>query len=70
MLPIIILLIKELINEKILTRIDLEKATSIPVLSIIGSNNSGNTLLSQQNPKSAVFEGFRALRSNLNFFQS
>jgi hypothetical protein len=67
-LPSFILLIKELINEKILTRIDLEKATSIPILSIIGSNNSGNTLLSQQNPKSAVFEGFRALRSNLNFF--
>ena len=67
-IPTVVLLIKELTNEKILTRIDLEKATSIPVLSIIGSNNSGNTLLSQQNPKSAVFEGFRALRSNLNFF--
>ena len=68
MLPMIILLIKELINEKILNRADLEKATSIPILSIIGSNHSGNILLSQQNPKSAVFEGFRALRSNLNFF--
>ena len=67
-LPFLILLIKELINEKVLTRIDLEKATSIPILSVIGRNNSGNTLLSQQNPKSAVFEGFRALRSNLNFF--
>ena len=68
MLPIIILLILEIINEKILTRTDLEKATTIPILSIIGSNNTDKTLLSQQNPKSAVFEGFRALRSNLNFF--
>ena len=67
-LPLVILLLKDLINDKIITRTDLEKASSIPVLGMIGRNYSGHSLLSQQSPKSAVFEGFRAVRSNLNFF--
>ena len=67
-LPLLIILLKELVNDKIITRVDLEKATSIPVLGMIGRNYSGHNLLSEQSPKSAVFEGFRALRSNLNFF--
>ena len=34
---------------------------------MVGRNYSGFSLLSKQSPKSAVYEGFRALRSNLNF---
>ena len=68
MLPILFLLFKELLNNKIITRTDLEKSTSIPILGMIGGNDSAHNLLSKQSPKSAVFEGFRALRSNLNFF--
>lgn len=67
-LPLVIILFKELINDKIVTRIDLERSTKIPVLGMIGRNYSGYNLLSQQSPKSSVNEGFRALRSNLNFF--
>ena len=66
--PLIIMLIRELINDRVITRVDLEKITKIPILGIIGRNYSGHTLLSSQSPKSAIFEGFRALRSNLNFF--
>ncbi|MDG1283114.1 MAG: polysaccharide biosynthesis tyrosine autokinase, partial [Flavobacteriales bacterium] len=66
--PLILLFIWELFNDKIHTKGDLEKLTSIPVLAVIGKNNSDHTLLSKQSPKSAVYEGFRALRSNLNYF--
>ena len=66
-LPLLFILIKELINDKIITRIDLQNATSIPVLGMVCKNYSGHNLISQQSPKSAVVEGFRALRSNLNF---
>ena len=69
-LPILLLLIKDLLNDKIITRTDLEISSSIPILGIIGSNDSAHNLLSMQSPKSAVFEGFRALRSNLNFFNT
>ena len=66
--PLTLLFIWELFNDKIHTKGDLEKLTSIPVLAVIGKNNSDHTLLSKQSPKSAVYEGFRALRSNLNYF--
>ena len=66
-LPLLLLLLKEIINDKLITRIDLEKTTKIPILGMIGKNYSGYSLLSKQSPKSAVYEGFRALRSNLNF---
>ena len=66
-LPLLFVLIKEIINDKIITRIDLVNVTSIPVLGMVSRNYSGYNLLSEQSPKSAVVEGFRALRSNLNF---
>jgi len=69
-IPIIFLLIKELVNDKVITKNDLENITSIPTLGMISSNDSAHNLLSNQSPKSAVFEGFRALRSNLNFLNS
>ena len=69
-LPLLVILIREIINDKVVTRSDLEQATSIPVLGMISRNYSGYTLLSEQSPKSAVFEGFRVLRSNLNFFNT
>ena len=69
-LPILFLLIKELLNDKIITRTDLVKSTSIPILGMIGGNDSAHNLLSRHSPKSVVFEGFRALRSNLNFFNT
>jgi capsular exopolysaccharide synthesis family protein len=68
LLPISFLLISELVNDTIITRSDLERLTKVSVLGMIGRNYSGHNLLSTQSPKSSVYEGFRALRSNLNFF--
>lgn len=70
LIPILYLFLSELINDKILVRTDLERLTSIPILGIVGRNYSGFELLSKQSPKSSVYEGFRALRSNLNFLNS
>ena len=70
LLPISFLLISELVNDTIVTRSDLERLTKISVLGMIGRNYSGHNLLSSQSPKSSVYEGFRTLRSNLNFFNA
>tara|TARA_B100001758_G_C18416864_1_gene620792 strand:+ start:4268 stop:6607 length:2340 start_codon:yes stop_codon:yes gene_type:complete len=67
LLPVLYLLVSEMLNDTIVLRSDLERFCSIPVLAIIGRNYSGHNLLSEQSPKSSVYEGFRALRSNLNF---
>tara|TARA_B100000161_G_scaffold109767_1_gene77727 strand:- start:91 stop:2511 length:2421 start_codon:yes stop_codon:yes gene_type:complete len=66
-LPLLFFLILDILNDKILSRFDLDKHSTIPVLGIIGTNRGGFNLLSKQSPKSVVYEGFRAIRSNLNF---
>ena len=68
--PLIFLVIKDAIYDKIITRSDLKNATNIPLIALIRRNFSGFNLLSSHNPKSSIYEGFRALRSNLNFLSS
>ena len=67
--PLLILLIKEIINDKINSRIDLERITDIDLIGVIGRNHSGHSLLTKLSPKSSIAEGFRALRSNLNYLE-
>ncbi|MAR39438.1 MAG: hypothetical protein CMD22_01905 [Flavobacteriales bacterium] len=63
--PLLFLLILDVINDKIKSRIDLERLTKINLIGLIGRNHSAHNLLLRLNPKSAIAEGFRALRSNL-----
>ena len=67
LLPLLILIILDLLDNKIRSRIDLERLTKIELIGLIGRNHSAHTLLSKLNPKSAITEGFRSLRSNLNY---
>jgi capsular exopolysaccharide synthesis family protein len=67
LIPVLYIFILDLLNDTIITRMDLEALTKVPILGIIGRNYSGYDLLSKKDPKSPVYEGFRALRSNLNF---
>ena len=67
LIPILILFLIEVLNDKIITRSDVDKFVDLPLLGIISKNYSGHTLLSKQSPKASVYEGFRSLRSNLNF---
>jgi len=69
-MPLFFLIMKDFLVDKVVRRLDLINATSIPLIGMIRRNYSGYTLLSNHNPKSIVFEGFRALRSNLNFLNS
>ncbi len=64
--PLIVLLILDLFNNKIRSRIELTKITKLNLIGVIGRNHSANILLHHLNPKSSLAEGFRALRSNLN----
>ena len=64
--PLLFFLFFDLFNDKILSRFDIEKLSSIPIVGIIGRNNNINNLLSKINPKSMIFEGFRAIRSDLS----
>lgn len=68
MLPLVVLTFVELLNTRVQSREDIEKATSIPFLGGVGHKSGDQNLEVFQRPKSAISESFRALRSNLNYF--
>ena len=68
-IPLLCLLILEVLNDKIRDSIDIKRLTKIPIISALAKNYSGTSLLFDQNPKSLIFEGFRGLRTNLDFIE-
>ncbi len=66
-LPIFIIFFLEFLSNKINTREDIISLTDIPIISMLGKNYSGYNLLFNHNPKSSLFEGFRGLRTSLDF---
>ena len=68
LVPLILFLVLEVLNNKIQSREDIEKITNIPFVGGIGHKKQNNNLVVFEQPKSAIAESFRALRSNLNFF--
>ncbi len=67
-LPFIGFVLIEIFNDKVQSREDIEKVTSIPFIGGIGHNPGPGNLAVFEKPKSAMAEAFRSLRSNLNYF--
>ena len=67
-IPLLIFIIIEMVSNKIQSKEDIEKITSIPFIGGVGHNSSAGNLVVKDKPKSGLSESFRALRSNLNFF--
>jgi capsular exopolysaccharide synthesis family protein len=68
LLPLLAFLLIELLNNRIQSKEDIEKITSVPIVGGVGHNPSDNNLIVLSKPRSAMAESFRALRSNLNYF--
>ncbi len=66
-IPIIIIEIKSFFNNKIIDRSDVEKQTSIPILSSISHNETKSDLPVHEFPKNPVSESFRLLKTNLKY---
>lgn len=67
-LPVILFILFEMANNKVQSKEDIEKMTSIPFIGGVGHNTSGSNLTVKDKSKSGIAESFRALRSNLNYF--
>lgn len=67
-IPFLLFVVFEILNNKVQSKEDVEKITSIPFVGGIGHNLSGNNLTVFEKPRSSVAESFRSLRSNLSFF--
>jgi tyrosine-protein kinase Etk/Wzc len=68
MLPLLLLILIEYFNNKIVDRKDIEQLTTVPLLGSVGHNEKLLELPVFENPKSALAESFRALRTNLQYF--
>lgn len=67
-IPLAIFVLFEIINNKVQSKEDIDKMSSIPFIGGVGHKESGSNLTVSERPKSGVAESFRALRSNLNYF--
>lgn len=67
-IPLGLFVLLEFFNNKVQSKEDIDKVTSIPFIGGIGHNASTGNLTVKEKPKSGLAESFRALRSNLNFF--
>jgi Mrp family chromosome partitioning ATPase len=68
--PGLIIFLISYLNDTVSTREELEALTNIPILGVVAHSNKTTNLVVSQNPKSAVSETFRSLRSNLKYLAS
>src|SRR5215203_164506 len=66
-LPAIFIFIRELLNDKVTTRYDIERLTSAAILGEVGHSYSEEALVVTSNDRKLVAEQFRILRSNLQY---
>lgn len=67
-LPLLFFGLLEYFNNRVQSREDVEKITSVPFIAGVGHKKTENNLAVFNQPKSIIAESFRALRSNLNYF--
>lgn len=67
LLPLMVIILKEVLDNRIYTVDELERLSSIPLLGVVGRSKMKNRLVVQTRPESNVAESFRALRTNVQF---
>ncbi len=65
--PVGILVLLDFFNNKITSREDIEKNTSLPMVGTVGHSHSRTELPVIESPKSSLAESFRHLRTNLKY---
>ncbi len=66
-LPIGFIYLKDMFNNKIITKDDLLKGTNIPLIGNIGHSIAKSNIVIKEKPKSVVSESFRSIRANLQY---
>ena len=66
-IPIIYILGKDYLNDKIQERKDIENITKLPIVGHILNNNRDSNLVVHEAPKSSIAESFRSIRTNIQY---
>jgi tyrosine-protein kinase Etk/Wzc len=67
LLPAAFIYIKELLNDKVNSRNDIQKVTDAPIFGEIGHSNDDKVLVVQNNQRNSIAEQFRVIRTNLQY---
>ncbi len=67
-IPVGLIYLQDMLNNKIITKDDLIKNTSIPMIGNIGHSSMPSQLVVKERPRSQVSESFRSVRANLKYF--
>ena len=67
LIPVLIIYLSDLFNNKITEKKDITKITSVPILGELGHNETKETVIIKQDSRSALSEQFRIIRTNLQF---
>jgi capsular exopolysaccharide synthesis family protein len=68
LIPGILILLIDYMNNKIIDKKDIEKGTRVPVIGFISHNNLKTEIPVAERPGSTLSESFRSLRTNLKYF--
>ena len=66
-IPVGFIYIRELLNDKIVSRPDITKITDAPIYGEIGHSHNKETLLVRKNNRDVITEQFRMIRSNIQY---
>jgi len=67
LVPLALIFAWDFLNDKIRSREDLLKRTTIPVLGVVGHKQITGNLVIAEKPKSGIAEAFRSIRINLSY---
>ena len=68
LLPALAIVIIDLLNNKVIDKKDIERATKAPILGFISHNSSGSELPVTEKPGSTLAESFRSIRTSMKYF--
>lgn len=68
LIPVLIIFILEMFNDRVMDINTIKKITSIPLLGTVGYSVDADPLVSISKPRSSIAEAYRSIRTNLNFF--
>lgn len=68
MVPALLIMLIDYLNNKVIDRRDIEKNTNVPMIGYIGHGKPGDILTVAESPGSTLAESFRSLRTNLKYY--
>lgn len=67
MIPLVIILLRDFFNTRIMDKKDIEDRTLVPILGVVGHNANTSEFIVKLKPKSSLAESFRSVKTNMEF---